>query len=54
LEADRIIDGRAYYNSQKESIKLLEDEISKKHELVNLQKSYYDARRQDLKDSEYS
>lgn len=48
LEKDRIIDGKAYYESQKESIKLLEEEIEKKHELVILQKQYYDARRADL------
>ena len=53
LESDRVIDGKAYYESQKESIKLLEDEISKKHELVILQKQYYDARRKDLEASQF-
>ena len=53
LEKDRVIDGKAYYESQKESIKLLEDEIAKKHELVILQKQYYDARRQDLEASPF-
>ena len=53
LESDRVIDGKAYYESQKQSIKLLEDEIAKKHELVILQKQYYDARRKDLEASQF-
>ena len=53
IEKDRIIDGKAYYQSQKESIRLLEEEVSKKHQLVNLQKSYYDARVEELNSSAF-
>jgi len=36
IESDRIIDGTAYYNSQKKTLDLLDEEIQKKHELANL------------------
>ena len=53
IESDRIIDGTAYYNSQKKSLDLLDEEIQKKHELANLQKSYYEARSADLAASDF-
>lgn len=53
IESDRVIDGRAYYESQKASIELLNEEIAKKTELVMLQKEYYDARRAELEAGPY-
>lgn len=51
LESDRIIDGKAYYQSQKESLKLLDAEMTRQHELIYLQEDYYKRRQEELNDS---
>lgn len=51
LESDRIIDGKAYYQSQKESLRLLDAEMTRQHELIYLQEDYYKRRQEELNDS---
>lgn len=53
LQSDTYKNGYAYYNSQKRSLENLREEIIKNKELSELQKSYYDARREDLSQSAF-
>ena len=53
LQSDTYKNGYAYYNSQKRSLENLREEIIKNKELSELQKSYYDARREDLRQSAF-
>lgn len=53
IESDRVINGYAYYDSQKRSLKQLDEEIARRRELSSLQKDYYDKRREDLLNSNY-
>ena len=54
IQSDRIVNGAAIYESQKQSLELLEEEINYHRELALLQQSYYDARVKAFKESEYS
>lgn len=53
IESDRVINGKAYYESQKRSLKALDQEIARNKELSYLQQSYYDARRRDLESTQF-
>jgi len=53
ISSDMIQNGTAYYDSQKRTLDYLDQQIARQRELSNLQKSYYDARRQDLATSNY-
>lgn len=53
IQSDRIINGAAYYESQKRTLDMLDQEIAKNKELASLQKDYYDRRREDLARSQY-
>lgn len=53
IQSDRVINGAAYYESQKRTLDMLDQEIAKNKELASLQKDYYDRRREDLANSQY-
>lgn len=53
INSDLEKNGRAYYESQKRSLEYLDEEIARSRELSSLQKDYYDARRQDLAESNF-
>ena len=54
LTSDRVANGRALYNSYKAELDALDQEIAKSRELATIQKSWYDAKRRELNNSEYS
>lgn len=54
LTSDRNTNGRALYNSYKAELDALDQEIAKSRELATIQKSWYDAKRRELNNSEYS
>ena len=52
-ETDRIANGEKIYQTQKERLKLLDQEISRNQRLADLQKSWYDRKREELANSSY-
>lgn len=53
IESDRVVNGRAMYSTYKEELKYLDQEIARNKELANLQKSWYDHKREELANSAY-
>lgn len=53
IESDRVVNGRAMYSTYKEELKYLDQEIARNKELANLQKSWYDRKREELANSDY-
>ena len=53
LESDRVINGKAIYQSYKRELDYLDEEISKNQELAKLQRDWYDVKRKELEESDY-
>ena len=54
LSSDLVANGEAYYASQKRSLDALNQTAAKQAQLAALQKSYYERRAEDLKDSPFA
>ena len=52
-ESDRIVNGELIYKTQKDRLKLLDQEIVRNQKLAELQKSWYDNKRKELAESSY-
>lgn len=53
IESDRVVNGRAMYSTYKDELNYLDQEIARNKELANLQKSWYDRKREELANSAY-
>ena len=53
IQSDRVANGKALYRSQKQQIKLLDEQIIRNQQLAELQRSFYERRRQEFADSDY-
>lgn len=54
LNSDRIANGKAYYESQKESLRMLDEEIIASKELWVSQQEYFNRRREEMNNSAFS
>ena len=52
-ETDRVANGQKIFDTQKERLKLLDQEILRNERLADLQKSWYDNKRKELEESSY-
>ena len=52
-ESDRVANGELIYKTQKDRLKLLDQEIVRNQKLADLQKSWYDNKRKELAESSY-
>ena len=52
-ESDRVANGQKIFDTQKERLKLLDQEIIRNQKLAELQKSWYDNKRKELEESSY-
>lgn len=53
IESDRIANGKAMYTSYKQELNYLDEEIKKNQQLADLQKSWYERKREQLVNSDY-
>lgn len=53
IESDRVANGQALYKSLKQEIKYLDEEIIRNQQLADLQKSWYERKRNELAESDY-
>ena len=53
IQSNRVANGKALYNSYKQQLEYLEQEIVRNQELADLQKSWYERKRNQLANSDY-
>lgn len=53
IESDRVANGKAMYTSYKQELNYLDEEIKKNQQLADLQKSWYERKREQLVNSDY-